>query len=216
MNKPAKMRFGKSVFTFSLCNLLFAFSLVAQDENDETRSWTPEFGYTRVISLKDSITHLPENNMRGIDLRFISPRFELITDETYFTDERKKHPEKFKRARFSIDMLYGYRHRDHYYEKASEYAIAGDFYYAILCTKRFCLDAIAGLKLDYVVDKDYGLINFKKLYYYDVGLSAQLDLGFISPFIDLRRNFYTMGTEITLHPVYRKPKRRYKLHKFLG
>jgi hypothetical protein len=215
MNKPAKMRFAKRVFTFSLCNLLFAFSLFAQDENVEPRSWTPEFGYTRIISWKDSITGLAINNMRGFDLRFISPRFELITDDTYWTDERKKHPEKFKRARFSIDMMYAYRHRDHYYQKASEYAIAGDFYYAILRTKRFCVDAIAGLKLDYVVDKDYGLINFKKVYYYDLGVSAQFDLGFISPFIDIRRGFYTFGSEITLHPIYRKPKHKYKLHKFL-
>jgi hypothetical protein len=194
---------------FSFFILFFATKLFCQDKTDKVQSWTPEFGYTQ---------QLFGSTLKGYDARIISPRFKFETEDDSWSEEEEKNPEEFKKGRFCVDAMYAGPHVDsNYTKKITEFSITGDFLYRLLQIKRFSLDAMGGIRFYFITAPDYVLINFQKMYYWDYGLLAQINLGFISPFVDVRRNgYYTAGAELTLHSVYRKPKKKYKAHKNLS
>jgi hypothetical protein len=52
----------------------------------------------------------------------------------------------------------------------------------------------------------------KDLWYMNMGLLLQLNLGIVAPFADIGGDgIITVGTEFNFHKIYRKPKRRYRL-----
>ncbi len=188
-----------------LCFLLGIGSTVkSQYKSMDPDSWTTAFGYTRSAS---------SNLFNGIDLRFISSRFQIETEDDYWTEEKEKNPEKFKKARMYFDFMYAPRHSLGDLNDVSEFSTNADILYSLLHGKHFSIDVIAGMRFYFQESKKYGLVNFKKVYYWDSGFSAQWNFGFIAPFIEIKRGlYYTIGTEIRLHSVYRKPKRKYKIH----
>jgi hypothetical protein len=208
--------FSKNTIALLCCNLFFVPILFCQDKKEAEENWMTELGYTQQLVL-DSTGHLKKSDLKGFNLRFMSPRFEVKTDDTHWDEEREKNPDKFKKAAFCLEMMYAGKHHDSDLNTVSEFSLSGDFYYALVRYKKFTLDAVAGLKLHFITSPDYGVVNFRKIYFWDCGLSAQLDLGFIVPFIDIRRmGYYTIGTAIRLHPVYQKPRKHYKAHKRLS
>lgn len=192
--------------------LFIPYAVFSQDKKEDPGNWTTQLAYTKQ-RLKDSLGNT-RSDLQGFGIRFISPNFKIETDGEYWTEEKEKHPEKFKRARFFYELMYAPKHQVDDLTDVTEFSTNADLTYSILHLRRFNLDAIGGLKLFFQYSSDYGLINFKKIYYWDCGAAAQLDLGFVVPFIEIRRFSYcTAGIEVRLHPVYRKPKRKYNIHK---
>lgn len=194
--------------------LVIPFAGFSQDKKDDPGNWTTQFAYTKQY-LKDS-TGNKRSDLQGFGIRFISPNFKIETEDEYWTEEKEKHPEKFKRARFFCELMYAPKHQLDDLTDVTEFSTNVDLTYSILHVKRFNLDAVGGYRLFFQYSPGYGLINFKKVSYWDCGAAAQLDLGFVVPFIEVRRFVYcTAGIEVRLHPVYKKPKRKYNIHKKL-
>ncbi|MEO5644027.1 MAG: hypothetical protein ABIQ40_16995 [Bacteroidia bacterium] len=192
--------------------VIIACTCFCQDGN-EPGSWTTQIGYTRQHRAHDDTAALRWTYMNGYDVRFISPNFKIETDDEYWTEEKEKKPEDFERARFFCEFMLAPKHRVDGLTDVTELVINADLIYSILHIRRFNLYAEGGLKTFFRYSNNYGLVNFKKVYYWDYGATAQLDLGYVVPFIELRRYRYcTAGIELRLHPVYKKPKRKYHLH----
>ncbi len=79
------------------------------------------------------------------------------------------------------------------------------------------MDIYGGIKFFWVPGPDFVKIPYLKagreLWYMNLGLILQLNLGIISPFADIAGDgILTIGTEVDFHKIYRKPKRRYNLN----
>lgn len=208
------MIFRKMPMLFLLCTNLLDLPLFAQ--NDKEESWHTEGGYTQQIAF-DRYGKLKKIDLKGIDVRFISPRFEVETDDTHYDEDREKHPENFKKARFCFDFMYAGKYHLDEMQNVREFSLTTDFLYSIYHFKKFTLDAMGGMRLFFITNHDYGLLNFKRIYFWDCGLSAQFDLGFILPFIDIKRGtYYTVGAEFKFKGNDLKPKKHYKAHKRLS
>ncbi|MDQ3111824.1 MAG: hypothetical protein M3R17_18200 [Bacteroidota bacterium] len=194
------------------CNLLIPCAVFCQDKKEDSKSWTTQPAYTKQL-IRDSADKITWSGLNGIGIRFISPCFKLETEDDYWTEEEEKDPGKFKRARFLFEVMYGYKYRMKDIE-VTEISSNASFVYRLFNYKLLSINAIGGLKFFFLYNRDYGLLNFKKIYYWEYGASAQLDLGFVVPFIEIKRFKYcTFGMELRLHPVYKKPKRKYHIHK---
>ena len=82
--------------------------------------------------------------------------------------------------------------------------------------KRINLDLVGGVKFFIVPGPDFAAIPLLKsgrnLWYMNLGLLCQLNLGIVAPFVEIGGDrILTMGTEVNFHRVYRKPKNRYRL-----
>lgn len=204
----------RKLFLIPFYFFLFPYSGLSQDKEEDPGNWTTQLAYTQQ-RLKDS-TGNKRSDLKGFGIRFISPNFKIETDGEYWSEEKEKHPEKYKKARFFYELMYAPKHTVDDLTDVTEFSTNADITYSILRFWRFNLDAVGGLKLYFQYRHDYGLLNFKKVYYWDYGAAAQLDLGFVVPFIEVRRfRYYTAGIELRLHPVYKKPKRKYHIHKKL-
>lgn len=87
----------------------------------------------------------------------------------------------------------------------------------VLKTKRVTLELVGGMKLFFVPGADFARIPFLKagsgLWYLNIGILCQVNLGMIAPFAEIGGDgIVTVGAELNIHYVYRKPKKRYKLH----
>ncbi len=206
-NTMVKLLFVPFYFFMIPCTVL------SQDKKEEPCNWTTQFAYTqqRII---DSAGPNRWSALRGFGIRFISPNFKIETDEEYWTEEKEKKPGKFKKARFFCELMYAPKHSVDDLKDVTECSANANMTYSIFHYRRFNLDAIGGMRLFFLYSAEYGLLNFKKISYWDCGAAAQLDLGFVAPFIEVRRfRYYTAGIELRLHPVYKKPKRKYHIHK---
>jgi hypothetical protein len=203
-------------------------------QSQETK-WTTEYGLSKN-------TRYP--NFKGINVRFISPLFPITTAGRYWTEEEEKHPEKFKKTRFFIELLYappfdlpkevntdvariaipglfkvfkGKFDSLFYYVRnnirLSELVASFNLQHKIVEYKIWSLQATVGFKFFFLMNPENGLINFNKMFYLNLGLLSQLDLGMFLPFVDIGFDqIYTIGTELKLHTLFRKEGRRYRLH----
>ena len=73
-----------------------------------------------------------------------------------------------------------------------------------------------GVKFFIITGPEYKTLPYLKggreIWYMSVGIIFQYNLGVIAPFFDFGGDkFMTIGTEVNLHKIYRKPKKRYNL-----
>lgn len=218
----------KSSLLLILCYVSVIVTAVGQDVIEEP--WRPKFGISR---------HDDFENFTGINFRYISPAFQIAGEGHSLTKEEEKEPEKFKKVRIMLELLYvppfnvckgtcrnfikiitpGQRKYDSiiYYvsntTRMQEFATSFNLQYRILKYKLVRIEVVGGLKLFFLTSPGYGLINHKRNWYLNAGLLGQLDLGRFSPFVDIGIDrIYTVGTEIDLRSTSRMGKKRYKLH----
>lgn len=84
--------------------------------------------------------------------------------------------------------------------------------------KKLSVELYGGMKFFFVPGPDFVTIPYlkagKELWYVNIGLLLQLNLGMFSPFADIGGDgIMTVGTEFNYHKIYRKPKSRYNLKK---
>lgn len=158
--------------------------------------WTIECGASTNNRFKESSI---------INLRYISPKFQISNEDYYWTEEEGKHPDKFKKARFMIELLY-----------TPPFEVLGiglNLQYRILQYKRVSIEVYGGLKFFFVTRPNFGIGNGKGMWYINDGLICQLNLGMIAPFADIGYDgIFTIGTELNFYSIYKKAKKRYKLH----
>ena len=182
----------KSILLLILCHL----SLRALCQDVVEGRWTFEGGASTNIFFKESYS---------INLRYISPVFQISNQDHYWTEEEGKHPEKFKKARLMFELLY---------TPPLEVLGTGlNLQYRILKFKRLSLEIYGGLKFFFVTGPAFGSGNNNGVWYINDGLICQLDLGMIAPFADIGYDgIFTIGTEVNFHSIYKKAKKRYNLN----
>ncbi|CAN5260507.1 hypothetical protein BH09BAC5_BH09BAC5_17510 [soil metagenome] len=160
------------------------------------KRWTIECGASKSAVFKGS---------PSLNLRYISPRFKWSNYEMNAEDE--KHPEKFKNTRVMLELIYA--------PPLKVLATSLNVQYSFLRNKRLSLEAYGGLKFILAAPPGYFIypsFNTQK-WYMNIGLLGQLNLGIISPFAEIGGDYIiTVGTELNFHSIYRKPKKKYKLH----
>ena len=160
------------------------------------RPWTIEFGESTNNFFKES----PSLNLRSISPRFKWSNYEL-------TEEDEKHPEKFKNTRIMFELIYA--------PPFKVLCTGLNIQYRVLKYKRLNIELYGGMKFILASPSDF-LMNSnlnKNGWYLNMGLLCQLDLGIIAPFADIGGDLiFTIGTELNLHSIFRKPNRRYKLN----
>ena len=189
---------------------------------DEDKPWHLTYGVTKDIF---------NPTFNGYDLRTFSPRFKIETGNEYWTEEEEKHPERFKNYRFMFDVMYapaysieydgGKYSPTLYFKDVTQYQLSGNVLKRFYQYKRFSIEWVGGMQLFFVTNPDYGLINYQRFYRWYIGSLMQFDLGIISPFMDIGMNFiyrvdanlvYTVGSKLSLSPIYKGLKRKYKLN----
>lgn len=160
--------------------------------------WTIELGASTINGFKNSAS---------INLRYISPRFKWSDYE--LTAEEEKKPEKFKNTRLMIELIYA--------PPVKVVCTGFNVQSRLLGSKRLTLDLYGGMKFFWVPGPDFVKIPYLKegrdLWYMNLGILLQLNLGIIAPFADIGGDgILTVGTEVNFHKIYRNPKRRYHLN----
>jgi hypothetical protein len=189
---------GSTLITFSLLLILCHLSLSQFGQAVVGREWTMEFGASSNTFFKNS---------QSLNLRFVSPRFRW--SNIALTEEEEKHSEKFKNTRLMVEVIYS---------PPKQVVCTGfNVQSRFLGSKRLTLDIYGGMKFFWIPGPDFVRIPYLKagreLWYMNLGLILQLNLGIVSPFADFGGDgILTIGTEVDLHKIYKKPKRRYKLH----
>jgi hypothetical protein len=183
----------KSYLLLILCHL----SLSQFGQTTVGRGWSMEFGASSNTFFKTSSC---------LNLRFVSPRFKWTDYE--LTAEEEKKSEKFKNTRLMIELLYS--------PPLKVLCTGFNVQSRFLGSKRLTLDIYGGMKFFWVPGSDFARIPYlnagRELWYMNLGLILQLNLGIISPFADFGGDgILTIGTEVDFHKIYKKPKRRYKL-----
>jgi hypothetical protein len=159
--------------------------------------WSLEAGASLISS--------PYRHFTVINLRYISPRFRWSHED--WTAEEEKHPERYKKTRFMMEVLY-----------ASPLTFLGtslNIQYRFIKYKKFSVEAYGGLKFiifkpsDYVINP-HSSGNKKEIWYLNPGLIFQFDLGLIGPFADIGGDgILTVGTELDIYRVYKKLKKNF-------
>lgn len=162
--------------------------------------WHMEFGASTNTAFKQH---------SFLNVRLISPRFKYTNDD--WTEEMEKHPERYKKARFMFELIYA--------PPLKVFCNSINLQYRVLKLKRLTLEVYGGIKFIFAGPNDL-IPNLKVAetanktgWYINEGLICQLDLGFIAPFADIGYDgIITIGSEFNFRKIYRKTKRRYKLH----
>lgn len=157
--------------------------------------WKIECGVSTNNALKPS----------SFNLRYISPRFKW-SHKDYNTEE--KDLEKFKNGRIMAELLYN--------PPFKVFGTSLNVQCRLINYKRLSIEAYGGVKFFFVPGPDfkniYPLKGKKYTRYLNMGLLFQFNLGVMSPFADFGSDsIITIGTELNLHAIYRKPKNRYNL-----
>jgi hypothetical protein len=182
----------KSILFLTLCSSTL-FGQVSIKE-----PWTIECGASTNTFFKTPAS---------LNIRYISPRFKWSDYE--LTAEEEKKSEKFKNTRLMFELIYA--------PPLKVFCTGVYVQYRLLGTKRLIMDIYGGMKVFWVPGPDFVKIpNLKagrNSSYMHLGLRLQLNLGIISPFADIGYDgILTIGTGVDFHKIYKKPKRRYKLH----
>lgn len=143
----------------------------------------------------------------ALNFRYLSPRFKWSDYE--LSEEEEKHSDDFKNTRLMLEFIYG--------PPIKTLAMGFNAQSRILKTKRVTLELVGGVKFFFLQGTDFAAVPFLKsgrgLWYMNLGIQTQVNLGMIAPFAEIGGDFiFTLGTELNIHYVYRKPKKRYKLH----
>jgi hypothetical protein len=142
----------------------------------------------------------------SLNMRYISPRFRW-SDE--YIVEEEKNPEKFKNMRLMLELIYN--------PPLKVLCTGFNAQYRLIHYKRFSFELYGGMKFFFLTGTDYAIPNSRggrdgDIWYMNMGLLCQLDLGMVAPFADIGGDgIITVGTEINFKKIYRKPKSRYKL-----
>jgi hypothetical protein len=141
----------------------------------------------------------------SLNLRYISPRFRW--SEEYIEDE-DKHPE-LKGMRLMVEVIYT--------PPFKVFCMSFNVQYRLVKVGRFSGELYGGPKLFIVTGPDFTTPRTKigqrsDIWYLNMGLLCQLDLGIVGPFVDFSGDrILTVGTEVNLRAIYKRPKGRYHL-----
>ncbi len=147
-------------------------------------------------------------NTPSLNLRAISPYFKWSDYD--LTEEEEKHAERFKNMRIMVELIY---------KAPIKVLCTGvNVQYRFLKRKRLSLDIYGGMKFFILPGSDFANVHplqtSKEIWYFNLGLLCQLRLGILSPFVDIGGDgILTIGTELDLHAIHSKPKKRYNLNK---
>jgi hypothetical protein len=162
--------------------------------------WTGEYGASTMSKFKKS---------SAINLRYISPKFRWSEDD--LTEEQEKQPEKYNKTRIMFELIYT--------PPLNNLCIGINVQHRVIRYKIVSLEGYGGIKFffargpDFAVKRPFIEGSSKGIWYLNAGLILQLNLGMLSPFADIGYDgIFTVGTELNLRKIYRKPKGRYKLH----
>lgn len=142
----------------------------------------------------------------SLNVRYISPRFRWSEE---FIEDEEKNPEKYKNMRLMLELIYK--------PPIEAICFGTNAQYRLINYKRFSFEIYGGMKFFILTGSDYAIPNSRvgrsgDFYYMNMGLLCQLDLGMVLPFADFSGDgIFTVGTEINLNKIYRKPKGRYNL-----
>lgn len=143
----------------------------------------------------------------SFNLRYISPRFNW-SEEELEGDEKKL--DEFKNMRLMAELIYTPP-------------------FNVLCTgfnaqcrfmhyKRLSVEIYGGMKFFLITGPDFVVPNRGNssrgdVWYLNLGLQCQVNLGIIAPFVDFGGDkILTIGTEVNFRSKYKKPKKRYNIH----
>jgi len=180
---------------FPFLLILFHLPLLLCGQAALKGPWKIECGVSTNNALKPS----------GFNLRYISPRFKW-PHKDYYREEKEKDPEKFKNGRIMVELIYT--------PPFKVFCTSLNVQSRFVNYKRLSIDAYGGVKFFFVRGPDFKNIQTgkKDIRFLNMGLLFQFNLGVIAPFVDFSSDsIITIGTELDLHAVYRKPKRRYNL-----
>lgn len=139
------------------------------------------------------------------NIRIVSPRFKWSDYD--LSEAEEKHADDFKNTRLMVEVIY----RQPLKVLCTSLNVQSRF----IKYKRFSLDIFGGMKFFVVPGPDFSKIPYLKkrqIWYMNIGLLAQLNLGVIAPFADIGGDgVITVGSEFNFHAIYRKTKKRYKL-----
>lgn len=189
------LAFMKITILVTLCYLPFIVFCQAVIEG----KWTTEYGVSTMNAFKKST---------ALNLRYISPKFRWSHDD--LTEEQEKKPEKYNKTRIMFELIYT--------PPINNLCMGVNVQYRLLRYKIVSLEGYGGIKFffvrgsDFTVKRPFVEGSSKGIWYLNAGLILQLNLGMLSPFADIGYDgILTVGTELNLHKIYRKPKGRYKL-----
>ena len=162
--------------------------------------WTGEYGASTMSKFKKS---------SAINLRYISPKFRW--SEVDLTEEQEKQREKYNKTRIMFELIYT--------PPLNNLCIGVNVQHRLIRYKIVSLEGYGGIKFffargpDFAVKSPFIEGSSKGIWYLNAGIILQLNLGMLSPFADIGYDrIFTVGTELNLRKIYRKPKGRYKLH----
>jgi hypothetical protein len=141
-----------------------------------------------------------------VNIRYVSPRFKWSED---WNLDEEKQPDKYRNMRIMLELMCGPCLRTVCSSVNAQYRL-------IKC-KRFTTYISGGLKVLFVSGNDFNVPGTRanhrdQGWYMNMGLVSQFDLGPILPFVDIGGDrIITIGTEVNLQKIYKKPKGRYKL-----
>jgi hypothetical protein len=181
----------KFILLATVCNVslsLFGQAVIG-------RPWTFEYGASTSSLFKKS---------PSLNLRYISPRFKWSHYELTEEDE------KFKKARLMFEVIYS--------PPLNVLCTGINAQYRFVNYKKLSVEFYGGLKIFFIPGAEFETIRplrerHGEIWYMTMGLLMQFNLGRIAPFIDIGGDgIITIGSELNFHSIYRKSKKRYKLH----
>lgn len=187
--------FMKFTIVIALCYLPYTLFCQSVIEG----KWKTAYGICNMSAFKKS---------SAFNLRYISPRFRW--SDIDLTEEQEKQPDVYNKTRIMFELIYS--------PPIANLCTGLNVQYRILKFKKVSLETYGGIKLFFTRSKDFAIKrpfikgSSKGIWYLNAGLLLQANLGIIEPFVDIGYDgIMTVGTELNLRKIYRKPKGRYKL-----
>ena len=196
IHKGIELLLMKTIFLITIFHLpLFIYSQAVIEGK-----WTTEYGASTINTFKKS---------SALNLRYISPKFRWSHDD--LTEEQEKQPQKYNKTRIMFELIYT--------PPIQNLCMGVNVQYRLMRHKIVSLEGYGGIKFFFVRGSDFAVKrqfvegSSKGIWYLNAGLILQFNLGMLSPFVDYGYDgIFTVGTELNLRKIYRKPKGRYKLH----
>lgn len=185
------MKVNQLLLLFCVANLLLGAQVSVG------KHWTMEVGASSRTAFSQS---------GSLNVRYISPRFKWSDYE--LSEEEEKTAEKFKNSRIMLELIY--------IPPLKVLGNSVNLQSRLINTKRFSLEVYGGLKLFFIPGADFAGANPLKsrsdAWYLNMGLLCQFNLGVLLPFVDYGGDrILTLGTEVNVKALHKKPKRRYNL-----
>ena len=184
-------------FTFLQILLLSHFSLTLCGQVAIKGRWNIEAGLS---------TNNVFNKSSSFNLRYISPRFSWSEDD-WEGDEKKS--EEFKNMRLMTELIYT--------PPLNVLCTGFNAQCRFIQYKRLSIEIYGGMKFFFITGPDFVIPNQRgrsrgDLWYLNLGLQCQVNLGIIAPFVDFGGDkILTIGTEVNFRSRYKKPKKRYNI-----